>query len=187
MNYQEYLDSLPDESIEPWVSEAKLVGIAIKKSLPVDLEKPVLFIGAGSCGHACALGALGFRTIALELSFAQSELGKARVKENQLGLKVIPVWEDYYKLKFDDGTFPLVVAERGVLSLVEEPERALSELVRVLAPDGKLVATLFKKAPGDLGLNRIPIESLAGKFSLAFEKTENEWADCFVFSPKQKE
>ncbi|MFH0961668.1 MAG: class I SAM-dependent methyltransferase [archaeon] len=185
MNYQEYLDSIPDESAEPWVSESALAGKAIKGALPAEPEEPVLFIGAGSCGHACAVGALGFKTIAIELSRGQTELGNERVKANGLGLKVIPVWEEYGKLKFDDGTFPLVVAERGVLSLFEEPEKAFSELFRVCKPGGRIIATFFRNAPGGLKLlNGISGEELAGKFSLRFGKTGNEHADCFVFSVK---
>jgi|GEM_PF-3860704 len=184
MNYQEFLDTLPDESIEPWVSEAALAGKAIKENLSVE---PVLFLGSGSAKFACAVGKMGFKTLALEISQEQSRIASERVRENELSTRVIPVWAEYDKLKFDDSTFPLVVAERGLLSIAENPGKILSELSRVLSPGGRIVATFFKKPFSEIPLNPFPSEAEFPAVNLEIsERAENDEAVCLVLSKKRQ-
>jgi ubiquinone/menaquinone biosynthesis C-methylase UbiE len=183
MDYQEYLDLLPDEESGPWKSESSLAGKAIKENLPAE-PSIVLFIGAGTGKFACAVGALGHKVMAMELSREQFNIAQARVKENGLGLKVIPIWEEYGKLKFDDGTFDLVVAERGVLSFVENPEKISAELARVTKPNGKIIATFFLK-PVDARVRMLRFDE--GKMArlfpgMKYSKAENSGAICLTFN-----
>lgn len=184
MNYQEFLDTLPDESTEPWVSEAALIGKAIKENLSVE---PVLFLGSGSAKFACAVGKMGFKTLALEISQELAKIASERVRKNELSTKVIPVWAEYDKLKFDDSLFPLVVAERGLLSIADSPEKILSELARVLSPGGRLVATFFKKPLSEIQLNPFPTGAQFDSAGLEIsDKSENDWVICLILSKKRQ-
>lgn len=184
MDYQEFLETLPDEGDEPWVGEARLAGAAIKSALAGlgNEEKIVLFLGAGTCGHACAVGAAGHKVMAIEIAQQAVRVANERVRKNSLGAKVIPIWEAYEKLKFDPETFDLVVAERGVFSLIETPEKAAAELARVAKKGARIIVTLFKRSPDwQVKLNQLPSGRLAELFGCTPERTENGEAACLVF------
>ena len=95
-----------------------------------------LDVGTGTGHYACELARRGLRVVGCDPSAAM--LQEARAK----GAPV--TWQEgrAEALPFADGTFDLVLAVT-TLEFVEEPQRALAEMVRVAAPGGRVVvATL---------------------------------------------
>jgi SAM-dependent methyltransferase len=88
--------------------------------------QPRLDVGAGPGTDAVALGAR-----ATDLSLAMCRTAAAR------GVAVCRA--DAHALPFADACFGAVRADR-VLQHVADPERAIAEMVRVCAPDGRVVA-----------------------------------------------
>ncbi len=185
MDYQKFLDGLPNENRRPWVSEAKLSGAAIKRFLPAG-EGIILFVGGGTGKFACAVGLMGHKVMMLEVSKAAVDVAFARIKQNNLNLRVVPIWEDFGKLKFDDNTFDLVVAERGILSMCPDADFSAGarELSRVAKKGGKIIGTFFLKSPSKaVKIRKFDESAAAAAFGLpVLERTQNSGAACLVFS-----
>lgn len=77
------------------------------------------------------LGKQGLDVVAIDLSQRMVELARARGVDARVG--------DVQELAFEDGEFDVVIAD-WVLYHVPDLDRALREIVRVLAPGGHLVA-----------------------------------------------
>jgi SAM-dependent methyltransferase len=77
---------------------------------------------------------LGFGVRALDISPRMVELARGRGVDAQVG--------DVQELPFGDGRFDCVVAN-WMLYHVPDLDRGLGEIVRVLAPEGRLVAATF--------------------------------------------
>jgi SAM-dependent methyltransferase len=98
----------------------------------------VLDAGCGYCIHAARLVRRGFQVTGLD--FSPSALGAASRYLKQCGLegKVSLRQGDLLALPFADGQFDAVTCW-GVLMHIPDLERALLELLRVVAPGGRLV------------------------------------------------
>lgn len=106
------------------------------------------------CGHgACAvplarrIGPAG-RIIGLDAS--SSMVSEARRRFAASGLPIEFHVGDAVSLPFDAASFDAARADR-VFMFLEDPEKALSELVRVTRPGGRIVVT-----EGDLGTHAVP-------------------------------
>jgi len=102
----------------------------------------VLDVGAGDGAYAIGLARTGARVTALDPSPAA--LGAAGRRAGDSGERLRLVRGDAQALPFEDGAFDLVIAVTA-LCFVPAPERAMSEMARVLRPGGRLVI-------GELGL-----------------------------------
>jgi SAM-dependent methyltransferase len=95
----------------------------------------LLEVGCGTGRFAARLQRrLGARFVAIDLSPRMVELARGRGVEARVG--------DVQELALDDGAFDCAFAG-WMLYHVPDLDRALSELARVLAPGGRLVATTF--------------------------------------------
>ena len=95
----------------------------------------------------------GLDVVAADISTTM--LGRARATAARLGVadQVTATVADVGDLPFDDGTFDLVVSFTG-LHCFPDPHRAITEMVRVLAPGGAITgSSLFT----DSGLRHEPL------------------------------
>jgi ubiquinone/menaquinone biosynthesis C-methylase UbiE len=114
----------------------------ILRGVPPGLRAQVLDIGCGT-GHPAfsLLDRLdhGGRVIGIDRDAALIDLARRRamaLPENRIFFKV----ESLEGLKFGEGVFDLAVGNL-VLAELEDPARALRELRRVLAPEGRILLT----------------------------------------------
>ncbi|RZA24258.1 MAG: 3-demethylubiquinone-9 3-O-methyltransferase [Proteobacteria bacterium] len=101
----------------------------------------ILDIGCGAGLIANPLAGDGFHVFGVDQS--QSSLNEAK-KRAPKGSQVLFEKGDAYKLNFPDGTFKSVML-LDFLEHVDEPERAIREAIRVLAPDGILIFYTFNR------------------------------------------
>lgn len=101
--------------------------------------KRVMDIATGTGDLAIMFGkAQTERVVGLDLSPGMLEIGKEKVRKEGLEPKVEMVIGDSEKLQFEDGSFDAVTVAFGVRNF-ENLEMGLSEILRVLKPNGILV------------------------------------------------
>jgi len=98
--------------------------------------KRLLDVGTGDGHYAIEAAARGALVTALDTEPHMLDAARARAMER--GLPVVLQQGRAQELPFHDGSFDIVIAVT-VLCLVPDSERAVREMVRVLAPGGRLV------------------------------------------------
>ena len=78
------------------------------------------------------------RLVGLDISSGMLEVGKIKVKQEELDSRIEMVLGDSENLQFEDGTFDAITVSYGVRNF-EDLEKGLSEILRVLKPGGILV------------------------------------------------
>jgi SAM-dependent methyltransferase len=111
---------------------------------PLSLSHPaglrVLEIGCGAGATAVELARRGHLVAALDRSPAMLQRTRNHAVISGVGELVRPILGDAHRLLFPAGTFDLVLA-LGVLSWLEDPNAAISEMARVTRPDGHVLVT----------------------------------------------
>lgn len=84
--------------------------------------------------------------------FNEEMLERARQKEKKADLTVPVDWavEDVLDLSYDDDSFDVASIAYGIRN-VDDPERALGEMARVVKPGGRVVVLEFGQPEGALG------------------------------------
>lgn len=98
----------------------------------------VLDLAAGTGSSSIVFLKPGVRVIASDFSNGMLEVGKARHPELEF------VFADAMKLPFADNSVDVVTISFGLRN-VEQPKIALKEMLRVLAPGGKVVICEFSR------------------------------------------
>lgn len=98
----------------------------------------ILDAGCGSCEHSVRLANRGFFVHAVDFSESVLKRGKAKVKAKGLEPKVRIQTKDLCALSFQNNSFQYILCW-GVLMHIPDVGAAISELARVLKPDGMLV------------------------------------------------
>lgn len=110
----------------------------IKKVLNPPQSSTILDAGCGICDYSIRLAKRGFYCTAVD--FSEEILKKARLNVEKRGLKtrITIKREDITSLSFKDETFDYILCW-GVLMHIPDLEKALSELSRVLKPNGAII------------------------------------------------
>src|SRR3954463_9263586 len=101
----------------------------------------VLDVACGTGNAALLAAAAGARVHGLDAAPRLIEVARARAAE--AGLDAEFVVGDALDLPFDDGVFDAVVSGFGVI-FVPDPARAIAEIVRVLAPGGRALLSVWR-------------------------------------------
>ena len=128
-----------DESLTARIyQERKDVALRWIEDLSLPPGARVLDLGCGAGYTAVALARQGYRVDALD--GAQTMLDMTASRAHAAGVMLTTSIGDAHELKFDQGTFDLVVA-LGVIPWLHSPHKALSEMRRVLKPGGFLIVS----------------------------------------------
>lgn len=145
----------------------------------------ILDLAAGTGSSSIAFVKPGVRVIAADFSKGMLEEGKKRHPELEF------VFADATKLPFGEGEFDTVTISFGLRN-VENTELALSEMLRVLKPGGKLVVCEFSTIPNKFlhGFYRFYLKNILPRLSALMSKNPaayNYLAESIDAWPKQQE
>ena len=107
----------------------------------------VLDIASGTCDLAIAFAKLaGARSVtATDINREMLAYGRSRLVERGLDCDVVQA--DAERLPFEDDAFDVVTVSFGIRNMTHK-DRALSEMLRVLRPGGRLLVLEFSKCVG---------------------------------------
>lgn len=110
----------------------------IMKVLNPPQNTTILDVGCGTCNHSIRLAKRGFYCTAVD--FSEKILKKARLNVEKRGLetRITIKQEDITSLSFKDEKFDYILCW-GVLMHIPDLEKALSEVSRVLKPNGAII------------------------------------------------
>jgi len=107
-----------------------------------DRRKKILDVGCGTGRHAVELAKRGYEVTGLDLS--ETQLGKARAKAAEAGVKVEFIRADARNFRVNTPFDLAIMICEGAFPLMETDEmnfRILENVTRALKPDGKLILT----------------------------------------------
>jgi len=101
-------------------------------------EAGILDVGCGTCAQSMRLARRGFQVLAVD--FSETALKKAETEIRSAGLqdRITLRREDILSLTLGDGSFEYLLCW-GVLMHIADLERAISELIRVCKPGGRII------------------------------------------------
>jgi demethylmenaquinone methyltransferase/2-methoxy-6-polyprenyl-1,4-benzoquinol methylase len=132
------------------LGNSRLWRIATTRAIAPRKGMRVLDVAAGTGTSSAAIAAHGASVVAADFSEGMLSVGRERQGENEL---IEFVHADATKLPFDDNTFDAVTISFGLRN-VNEPKKALAEMMRVTKPGGRIVICEFSHPP--LALIRHP-------------------------------
>lgn len=109
-----------------------------------ELGSPALDVGTGKGLLAMALASAGLEVVSIDINEEDSELALFLAAERSLEKNITFRIQDASSLPYERGKFK-AVAMMEVLHHLEKAENVLSEMARVLSPDGKLIVADFNE------------------------------------------
>jgi len=100
--------------------------------------KDILDLGCGPGYYSLLFGSKGYNVTGIDYSGLMIEEARKNAKDRNVKVEFLVM--DAQKLEFPDATFDLVVS-RDVFWCLEEPEKAYSEILRVLRPGGMAIVS----------------------------------------------
>ncbi|NLN33699.1 MAG: bifunctional demethylmenaquinone methyltransferase/2-methoxy-6-polyprenyl-1,4-benzoquinol methylase UbiE [Flavobacteriaceae bacterium] len=137
------------------VSWRKKVVKSVKKEKP----KSILDIATGTGDLAIAMAkATDAKITGFDLSAGMLEVGKVKVKDENLQDQIEMIQGDAENMPFEDNSFDAITVSFGVRNF-ENLEKGLNEIYRVLKPGGKLIILEFSQPES------FPMKQLYGFYS----------------------
>ncbi len=118
----------------------------LKRYLPADKNALILDAGGGTGRWSVPLAKMGFRVILCDISQGMLRQAERKIKKEGLLNNIKIQEEDLTKLSFADAIFDFVLCEDGPISISDAP-RVVSELARVLKPNGKIWGAVLGRYP----------------------------------------
>lgn len=125
------------------VGNDRLWRIATTKAVGPRKGMRILDLAAGTGTSSAALAAHGAEVVAADFSEGMLAEGRKRHAGNPL---IEFVWADATDLPFEDDSFDAVTISYGLRN-VNDPQKALAEMYRVVKPGGRVVIAEFSTPP----------------------------------------
>lgn len=147
----------------------------IIKNLLIELPQgPLLELGCGTGHWTSFFQEAGFKVIATDVSEAMMEIARQKLPESEI------LYADVEELPFDDSSFDAITSIT-MLEFVDDQEKAIKEIYRVLKPGGLFLLGCLN-ANSVLGKNKdndevfkhaklFTVDSISAKFT-EFERVE---------------
>ncbi len=150
---------------------ARLWRKAVAKLVAAQSGQTILDLAAGTGASSVAFLKPGVRVVAADFSRGMLAEGKKRHPEIEF------VFADATKLPFQAAEFDTVTISFGLRN-VENTELALSEMLRVLKPGGKLVVCEFSTIPNKFlhSIYRLYLKNILPRISALVSKTPEAYS-----------
>ena len=102
--------------------------------------KKILDAGCGTGRYAVQLAKKGAEVYGIDISEKMLEIAKKKAKENRVKIELMK--GNILRLPYEDNKFDIVISSLA-LDHVKEHEKAISELVRVCKPKGKIIFSIM--------------------------------------------
>ncbi|MBS4534315.1 methyltransferase domain-containing protein [Clostridium sp. D2Q-14] len=133
-------DSWYDTKLGEFVDEIERK-CAFNLFLPFE-GKRILDIGCGTGNYSIRLAKLGYEVVGIDISDEMLDIAKEKAKGKKLDIEFYNM--DIYDLKFDDNEFDGAFS-MAAFEFVEDTEKALDEIFRVIKSEGQvLIGTINK-------------------------------------------
>ena len=129
----------------------------IKRFLPREKDSIILDAGGGTGIWSVELAKLGFRVVLTDIS--EGMLEKAREKARELGLedRIETAVSDIRDMpEYPDDHFAMVLCEGDPLGYCGDHAKAMTELVRVIRPGGRVIASVDNRPAALRWLGKTP-------------------------------
>jgi len=113
----------------------QIIGERLCESVDVSAGQKVLDVAAGNGNAALAAARRGAEVTATD--YVEHLLDRAKLRAEADGVKITTQVADAEDLPFEDASFDIVLSTVGVM-FTPNPERAATELLRVVRPGGKI-------------------------------------------------
>lgn len=114
----------------------------LKKAQP--LYGNILEVGTGKGYLAIALAKGGYKFTSIDISEEEQKFAQLNIKYLGLEEKIDFKVEDAEHLKFEDGSFDVIISVNTIHHL-SNPFKVIDELIRVVASEGKIILSDFTK------------------------------------------
>ena len=137
--------------IKDWVyPEATRIDTArdlkiIREYLPRNKNIKILDAGGGIGRIAIPLAKMGYKVVLLDISRTALSFAKREAEKEDVAERIEFVEGDVCDLKFESNFFDFVIALRDVINYSSNQKKAAKELIRVLKPQGYLIASVSNK------------------------------------------
>ncbi len=135
------------------VGQSRLWRHQVTRALNPHAGMRILDLAAGTGTSSAAIAKHGAHVTAADFSEGMLQVGRERQAGNAL---VDFVWADATALPFDDDAFDAATISFGLRN-VNEPRRAMAEMLRVVRPGGAVVICEFSHPPA--AAIRVPYEA----------------------------
>jgi SAM-dependent methyltransferase len=135
----------------------RLYDMAIKDMLAMmgaPTGSTVLDAGCGPGVHSIRLAKAGYQVVAVDISQAMLKQAKVRIAQAGVAQAVDLKREDLTQLTFPNASFRYVFSW-GVIIHIQDVEKALDELARILGPGGTLTLYITNRAAWDQKLETL--------------------------------
>ena len=115
----------------------------IQRFLPEEKGSLILDVGGGTGIWSIELVKMGYRAVLTDISERMLEKAREKLKEHELENQIEIVVSDICDMpEFPDDHFAMVLCEGDPLSYCGDHKKATSEVVRVVRPGGKVIASV---------------------------------------------
>jgi SAM-dependent methyltransferase len=143
--WEEYYASHSSQSVYATIYRSRLaVALSLADGLRLPPGSRCLDVGCGPGLATVALAQCGFIVNAIDLIKAQLDRTQQRAAEARLGERVLTSVGDIHNLDFPERVFDLILVI-GIMEWLEDPNKPLREIARVLKPGGHVILSVDNK------------------------------------------
>jgi ubiquinone/menaquinone biosynthesis C-methylase UbiE len=135
----------------------------------------VLEVATGTGLVALKIASAADQVHAIDISPQMIDVAKKKAEEKRIDNVAFSV-EDAYALPFDDGIFDTVICNNALHNM-KHPEDALSEIRRVLKPDGRFIAIIAGVGESLKFKIALTISTLVGQLPVFHKLNLDEFSD----------